>query len=249
MQRFDHSLNKLTLRFIKIQEESIELEEIVLDADHDPHQYWPMIKNLQDQEIEFLLHYSDEVDNLEDLVSERKLPRVFINMSFRLKKDLLKFERLLARRSVVLKDLAHHASVFFPADAFGELLTKSETHSKFAANQVKRLTSIHRHYEAIKQDRMNTNIYLLALVSTIFLPLNLIVGFFGINTENLFFNGNPKGTQYVMFILLGVFASLILFLPLIRLLDQWILGKLFGQSQFYARMALKMEKVAKRLEV
>jgi magnesium transporter len=249
MQRFDNESQKLTLKFIKIEEDSIELEELELTADQDLQQIWPVLKNLQDQEIEFLLRYSDEVDDLEDMVSERKLPRVFANMSFRLKKDLFKFERLLARRFVVLKDLGADGPSFFSNEALDEMLTKSETHSKFAAHQVQRLDAIHRHYESVKQDRMNTNVYLLALVSTIFLPLNLIVGFFGINTENLFFTGNPMGTKYVLFILLGVFASLIFFLPLIRLLDQWFLGKLFGQSKFYARIATKMEKVAKRLEV
>lgn len=40
---------------------------------------------------------------------------------------------------------------------------------------------------AIKNEKMNKSIYLLSILSSIFLPLNLIVGFFGMNTNNLFF--------------------------------------------------------------
>ncbi|MBM0637330.1 magnesium transporter CorA family protein [Campylobacter sp. VicNov18] len=64
-----------------------------------------------------------------------------------------------------------------------------------------RLDNIYKLTSEIKNERMNQNIYLLSILSSIFLPLNLIVGFFGMNTNNLFFKDNPYGTLYIFTII------------------------------------------------
>ena len=49
---------------------------------------------------------------------------------------------------------------------------------------------------------MNRIIYVLTLLSGVFLPLNLIVGFFGMNTTSLPFTKIDGGTYNVILILL-----------------------------------------------
>jgi magnesium transporter len=50
---------------------------------------------------------------------------------------------------------------------------------------------------------MNRSIYLLTIVSAVFLPLNLVVGFFGMNTGSLPFTADG-GTYAVVMILSSI---------------------------------------------
>ena len=91
---------------------------------------------------------------------------------------------------------------------------------------------------------MNNSLYLLALVSGIFLPLNLIVGFFGMNTNNLFLAQNPEGTKLVFYTIIILFFTLMLGLPLLKILDQWILRHFLGRYQFYADLSKKLDDIS-----
>ncbi|MBF7046518.1 magnesium transporter CorA family protein, partial [Campylobacter volucris] len=51
---------------------------------------------------------------------------------------------------------------------------------------ITRLESIYAYINTVRNEKINKNIYFLSIMSAIFLPLNLIVGFFGMNTKNLF---------------------------------------------------------------
>jgi len=63
-------------------------------------------------------------------------------------------------------------------------------------------------------EQMNQTIYILTLLSGVFLPLNLIVGFFGMNTTSLPFTVGEGGTYYVVTLLLsmGLIASFVTFI-------------------------------------
>jgi magnesium transporter len=56
---------------------------------------------------------------------------------------------------------------------------------------------------------MNRIIYILTIISAIFLPLNLVVGFFGMNTTSLPFTKHAGGTYNVVLIMifLGILTS------------------------------------------
>ncbi len=49
-----------------------------------------------------------------------------------------------------------------------------------------------------ENEKMNRLIFLLTIISAIFLPLNLIVGFFGMNTSGLPFTEGANGTLSVV---------------------------------------------------
>ncbi|MBT0825120.1 hypothetical protein KJQ78_07610, partial [Campylobacter lari] len=61
-----------------------------------------------------------------------------------------------------------------------------------------------------RSEKINKNIYFLSIISAIFLPLNLIVGFFGMNTKNLFLSENEYGTYYILTTILVIFFILFL---------------------------------------
>ncbi|EAH9124568.1 magnesium transporter CorA family protein, partial [Campylobacter jejuni] len=69
--------------------------------------------------------------------------------------------------------------------------------SKNTKEHLARIDTLYTLTNAIKNEKMNKSIYLLSILSSIFLPLNLIVGFFGMNTNNLFFKDSPYGTLYI----------------------------------------------------
>lgn len=73
-----------------------------------------------------------------------------------------------------------------------------------------RLEGIYMHINSIRSEKINKNIYFLSVISAIFLPLNLIVGFFGMNTKNLFFSENENATFYIFVVILFVFVVLFL---------------------------------------
>lgn len=88
--------------------------------------------------------------------------------------------------------------------------------STVAANN--QLDDLYRYYNLRSNDRMNRSIYVLTIVSVIFLPLNLAVGFFGMNTGGLPFQDSNFGTVYA-------FESMILFAVLLIGAVIWTIKK------------------------
>jgi hypothetical protein len=91
---------------------------------------------------------------------------------------------------------------------------------------------------------MNNNIYALTILSGIFLPLNLVVGFFGMNTEGLFFANNALGTFYVVTILGGLFILFLVAIPLISTIERVILRRLLGRFNLYNQLIKRVKNIS-----
>ena len=63
---------------------------------------------------------------------------------------------------------------------------------------LEKLDALHNSYIVENNEQMNRTVYILTLLSGIFLPLNLIVGFFGMNTTSLPFTQGEGGTYLVL---------------------------------------------------
>ncbi|DAB34741.1 MAG TPA: hypothetical protein CFH82_03225 [Sulfurospirillum sp. UBA12182] len=63
---------------------------------------------------------------------------------------------------------------------------------------------------------MNPTIYILTFLSAIFLPLNLIVGFFGMNTNALPFAKEEYGSYFVFVLLVLVVIALLIGIKLLK---------------------------------
>lgn len=72
---------------------------------------------------------------------------------------------------------------------------------------ITRLNEIHLLMSAIKNKKMNQSLYFLSILSAIFLPLNLIVGFFGMNTNDLFLSNVKHATWYVFALICFILLS------------------------------------------
>ena len=195
--------------------------------------------------------YTEQIDQLEDDIFDRDIPRIFMDLWFDLKKDLSRIERYYGRMTGViqafLKDNLDTPE--FPKILVKDLLDEIAYAQHHLETQISRLDALYNYYNSLKSEKLNNNLYALTVISAIFLPLNLIVGFFGRNTENLFFKDNPAGTQYVAAILIGTFFVLVFGIPLGRLLDKYLLRFLLGKSHIYKRLSTKLTKIEELLKI
>lgn len=153
-------------------------------------------------------HVQEKVVSLEESLY-KKFTSTFMDHWHELKKELSRSERVLLKAVDILKFFMVKAKPLdtFPLNEFNDLYEHLERilRSNVAVND--QLDNLYHYYTLRSNDRMNRSIYLLTIISVIFLPLNLVVGFFGMNTGGLPFQ-HPMGT-FDAFISMIVFATLL----------------------------------------
>ena len=189
------------------------------------------------------MHYVDEIDRLEDDLYMRKLSPIFLDLWFDLKKDITRMERMLERSFEALKKYLrfYENHEHFPLHEFTNILEHIERHERLGSLNSNKLDTL---YNSLKNDKMNNNIYALTILSGIFLPLNLVVGFFGMNTEGLFFANNALGTFYVVTILGGLFILFLVAIPLISTIERVILRRLLGRFNLYNQLIKRVKNIS-----
>lgn len=189
--------------------------------------------------------YSYEIEKLEDSLFERSIPSYFMDIWFDLKKDLAKIENFYYQNSVTYKEFYTRSEKHFEelTDEFKDIDDMIHFQVSNLVTLKARMDSLHHYYDSIKSDRLNKTLLVLTLISGVFLPLNLIVGFFGMNTEGLFFKDAPNGTQYVTVILLGIVALALIGIPVIKLFDKYLLRFLLGRYDFYKSISKRIERI------
>ncbi len=156
----------------------------------------------------------DDIDKVTDKIAAleeslyRKVSSGFMEKWHGLKKEFTRSELLLRKAVDVLERfiLKTRTSERFPLNEFNDLHEHLERtlRSMNAANT--QLDNLYHFYNLHSTDRLNRSIYVLTVISVIFLPLNLVVGFFGMNTGGLPFQDHSMGTAYA-FITMIVFAA------------------------------------------
>jgi magnesium transporter len=188
--------------------------------------------------------YANEVEKLEESLFERKIPTYFMDVWFDLKKDLAKIENFYYRNSIVYKEFYKKCEKSFQklTDEFKDIDDTIQFQNSNLVTLKARIDSLHHYYVSIKSDRLNKTLLALTLISGVFLPLNLIVGFFGMNTEGLYLKEDPSGTQTVLIMLLAIVVLALLGLPVLRLIDKYILRYLLGQYDFYKSLSNRIAR-------
>ncbi len=194
--------------------------------------------------------YSYEIEKLEDYLFDRKIPGIFMDLWFDFKKDIAKLENFYLRNNNVYLDFLKKTEKKMP-HVPDDLRAIENTISFHISNiqMIKgRLDSVHHYYNSIKNDRLNKSIFILTVISGIFLPLNLIVGFFGMNTDGMFFKDNPFGTENVLILLCSVVLLVLLGANIIRLLDRYILRFFLGRYNIYKNLLNQLNEFDKRIK-
>lgn len=159
-----------------------------------------------DRAMRCVRHYAREVESIEEDVYDRTQSKHFINDWFRLKKDLLRFERIFARslETIIEFTAAHKKNPGFKEIGFKDTREHLDRTHRLCQTHLHKLDTIYSFYDTVSNEKMNRTLYALTVISAIFLPLNLVVGFFGMNTEGMFFAGDASGTLYVVGVLLFI---------------------------------------------
>lgn len=129
----------------------------------------------------------DKLDALDSSVSKKSVHKI-IDEVFEIRGELLKLRRtifsmrdLLYRilNSERLPDFAGHKIYF--SDIYDHLLKLADL-----VESSREVTSdLRDSYLSVNSNRMNTNMMVLTVITTIFIPLTFIVGIYGMNFENM----------------------------------------------------------------
>ena len=203
------------------------------------------IESQLNQSEHLVKDYLDEIDKLEDSLYMRKIPPIFLDLWFDLKKDLTRIERILDRAEETLQEYIeiYEIQQSFPREHFINLLEHIQRYARLTSLHSSKLDTLYNYYNSLKNDKINNNIYTLTVLSGVFLPLNLVVGFFGMNTQKLFFSDTPLGTIYVTYILIGMLVTLLLAFPIIQFLERYILRRLLGRFSLYNILINNIKKM------
>lgn len=211
----------------------------------DLEKFFDVLEEIYDSNQSILIFYSEEIEDKEDHLYQRKVPVTFMDTWFDLKKDVSRIDRYFGRQLLAYNDMVkwmgkHKKDFVAYANSFVHDVRFSQSS---AQGGLTRLDNLHHYYSSIKNDKLNRNIYLLTVLSGVFLPLNLIVGFFGMNTEGLFFKENPQGTMYVVYTLSSILFLSMLGTNVFRVFDRLVLKRLMGKTSFYKRIETNVEKI------
>lgn len=193
--------------------------------------------------------YSNQISDLEDHLFERNLPSFFMDIWFDVKKDLSKLENYYFRNGVVYREFIKKAdSLLDPwKDEFRDIEDSIQFQTSNIMTLKSRLDGVHHYFDSIKHDRLNKTLLSLTIISGIFLPLNLIVGFFGMNTPGLPFLVDQNGTEKVLLIMGFVFMMCVLGLQIIKWINRYILRILIGRYDFYKNISSRIDDLSVRL--
>lgn len=146
----------------------------------------------------------NKIERIEDGFYEHRYIKRFNHQWFFYKNSLIKINRVISKAMEAMKMFIKNYKIQddFLEINFKDLHEHLERTSRTAAHALEKLDALYNFYVSNSNEKMNRTIYVLTLLSGIFLPLNLIVGFFGMNTTSLPFSSVEGGSYFVMMILL-----------------------------------------------
>ncbi len=188
---------------------------------------------------------------MEDNIFDRKISTGFVDKWFDLKKDVLRIERFFTRQLFMFKDFLKFAekSDDFSSLVFNNMISDIQFALLTAEGMISRIDSLHNYYMSVKNEKLNKNIYMLTVFSGLFLPLNLIVGFFGMNTEGMLFANDPKGTTFVIYALMSVFIIFLVGFNILKFLDKFLLRWWLSRRSIYKKFLQKIDKLEEKWRV
>lgn len=195
--------------FYDLDKKSFELLE---DRYNTPYQ---ILDKVADKLLKSFVQYQDMVVDMEELLYADKTPKEFMHTWMNLKRDILRIERVLMRASATMKDLIdyYEETEKFPLNHYIDITEHLERTMHSCTLQMSKLDYLYSFHRARTNEKMNTLITTLTIISAIFLPLNLIVGYFGMNTSGLPFAEGSNGTLYASMLMLTliVISSAVLY--------------------------------------
>lgn len=155
-----------------------------------------IIDKITDKLLKAFIEYQEKIVDMEEQLYANDTNSNFLNEWLSIKLDILRIERVLLRTTNTVRQFSnfYKESENFPSNSYSDIYEHMERAMRSATLQLSKLDYLYSFYNAKTNDRMNKMIYILTIISAIFLPLNLMVGFFGMNTTFLPFSEGSYGT-------------------------------------------------------
>ena len=166
-----------------------------------------MLDKKIDTMLKITTDFFNTLESIEDKFYEDGNIQGFNRVWFSYKNELIKLNRILFKDIEALKGFitSYKKEDDFLETNFSDLLEHLERSHRNSSHALEKLDTLYNLYITNSNERMNQTIYFLTLLSAIFLPLNLMVGFFGMNTTSMPFTKAEGGT-YSVVMLLAAFA-------------------------------------------
>jgi magnesium transporter len=166
-----------------------------------------------DNTLKIISNHFNEIEIIEDTFYEGKSIKDFNQQWFIFKNNFVRINRVLFKAVEVIADLIENYKKEddYLERNFEDIQEHLQRAHRNSGLLLEKLDAIHNFHLTQNNEQMNKTIYILTLLSAIFLPLNLIVGFFGMNTTSLPFTINAGGTYNVILLLstAGIVAALV----------------------------------------
>lgn len=219
LPRIDADLNVQSIGFVITDEESYLYDKaakqlVLLESRFEgPHTY---LDKLADALLKSFGTYQERIADMEEMLYADRKSEHFMTNWLGLKRDILRIERIMTRAVETMQDLIerYESDGGFPLNHYVDLHEHMDRITRSATLQLSKLDYLYNFHNARTNEKMNKMIYLLTIISAVFLPLNLVVGFFGMNTSGLPFTEGAAGTAgaVTVMLVLVVVTSLVVML-------------------------------------
>ncbi len=173
------------------------------------------IDKISDRLLKAFGRYQELTVDMEEHLYLDKTMKHFMTDWLGLKRDILRIERVLLRASQTMEQVieSYEHEEGFPINHYLDLHEHLDRTTRSATLQLSKLDYLYSFFSARTNERMNRLIYFLTIISAVFLPLNLVVGFFGMNTSGLPFAEGSSGTLNAILLMLSlvVITSLVVY--------------------------------------
>ena len=158
------------------------------------------IDTLLDHLLKAFTKYQEDISEMEESLYTDNIETDYMAQWMDLKRDILRVERIMLRTSTVMNNMIdfYESTEGFPINHYVDIHEHCERILRSASLQLSKLDYLYNFYNTRTNEKMNRLIFILTIISAIFLPLNLVVGFFGMNTSGLPFTEGNSGTFSVI---------------------------------------------------
>jgi len=169
-----------------------------------------------DTVLKIILDSFNNIEAIEDKFYDGKSIKDFNQQWFAYKTDIVRINRVLFKAVQTMSDLIlnyKHEEEYLERN-FEDIEEHLQRAYRNSGLLLEKLDALYNFNLTQTNESMNQTVYVLTLLSGIFLPLNLIVGFFGMNTTSLPFTVGDGGTYKVVLLLIsiGVIASVVTYI-------------------------------------
>lgn len=155
--------------------------------------------------------YLQKIEKIEDVFYSGKAIKNFNQQWFLYKNEMVRSNRLLNKAQEVMQEIltVYKNDPDYLERHFEDLYEHIQRSYRNSGFILEKLDALYSFNLTQNNEQMNRIMYVLTILSGIFLPLNLIVGFFGMNTTDLPFTNEAMGTYNVILFLIGtaIFAT------------------------------------------